>query len=73
VAHLLAQIWQIHPNIPSPAALAAAASTGGGSALPAPHPPRVEYLATLKRHSGTVNCVRYCPRGELLATTGDGA
>jgi hypothetical protein len=64
------QIWLVHPNIPSPAALAAAV-TGSGPA-PTPNPPRVEYRATLKRHSGVVNCVRFCPKGELLATTGDG-
>lgn len=62
------QIWLVHPNIPSPAALAAAAQGGGPVAK---HPPRVEYRATLKRHSGVVNCVRFCPKGELLATTGD--
>ncbi|UZJ56853.1 hypothetical protein CBS101457_006173 [Exobasidium rhododendri] len=64
-----ARIWLVHPNIPSPAAIAASV-TGSGPA-PTPNPPRVEYRATLKRHSGVVNCVRFCPKGELLATTGD--
>ncbi|KAK0521930.1 Chromatin assembly factor 1 subunit [Tilletia horrida] len=66
-----ARIWMVHPNMPSPAAMAAAASTTDPSMLPAPHPPRVEYLATLSRHTGVVNVVRFCPRGELLATAGD--
>ncbi|CAD6896157.1 unnamed protein product [Tilletia controversa] len=66
-----ARIWMVHPNMPSPAAMAAAAGTADPSLLPAPHPPRVEYLATLSRHTGVVNVVRFCPRGELLATAGD--
>ncbi|PWN47142.1 WD40 repeat-like protein [Violaceomyces palustris] len=65
-----ARLWMVHPNIPSPAAIASAAATSG-SAPVTPHPPRVEYLATLSRHSGVVNVVRFCPRGELLATAGD--
>ncbi|SPO32307.1 related to CAC2 - component of the chromatin assembly complex [Ustilago trichophora] len=65
-----ARIWMVHPNIPSPAAMASAAAVSGSS-LVAPHPPRVEYLATLQRHSGVVNVVRFCPKGELLATAGD--
>lgn len=63
----------VHPNIPSPAALASAAAASGSASLPAPHPPRVEFLATLSRHTGVVNAVRFCPKGELLATAGDGA
>ncbi|KAE8226502.1 hypothetical protein CF319_g906 [Tilletia indica] len=66
-----ARIWMVHPNMPSPAAMAAAAGTADPSLLPAPHAPRVEYLATLSRHTGVVNVVRFCPRGELLATAGD--
>lgn len=65
-----ARIWMVHPNIPSPAAMASAAAVSGSTAV-APHPPRVEYLATLQRHSGVVNVVRFCPKGELLATAGD--
>ncbi|PWN87604.1 WD40 repeat-like protein [Acaromyces ingoldii] len=64
-----ARIWLVHPNIPSPAALAAAAN--GPGPAPSPNPPRVEYRATLRRHSGVVNCARFSPNGELLATTGD--
>ncbi|KAJ1586544.1 hypothetical protein NDA11_001992 [Ustilago hordei] len=65
-----ARIWMVHPNIPSPAAMASAAAVSGSTVV-APHPPRVEYLATLQRHSGVVNVVRFCPKGELLATAGD--
>ncbi|KAK5171791.1 Chromatin assembly factor 1 subunit [Saxophila tyrrhenica] len=32
---------------------------------------KVTYLSTLKRHTQAVNVVRWCPRGELLATAGD--
>lgn len=63
-----ARIWMVHPNIPSPAALAAAAQVSGTVSK---HPPRVEYRATLRRHSGVVNCVRFSPKEDLLATTGD--
>ncbi|CDW99582.1 hypothetical protein [Sporisorium scitamineum] len=65
-----ARIWMVHPNIPSPAAMASAAAVSGSTVV-APHAPRVEYLATLQRHSGVVNVVRFCPKGELLATAGD--
>lgn len=60
------RIWRIHPNIPSPAALAAASST-----TTAVHPPRAEYAATLARHTGVVNVVRFSPHGDLLASAGD--
>ncbi|GAA5902642.1 Cac2p [Sporobolomyces salmoneus] len=33
--------------------------------------PKVEYLATLSQHTGVVNCVRFCPHGETLASAGD--
>ncbi|GAA5957764.1 hypothetical protein JCM3765_003758 [Sporobolomyces pararoseus] len=33
--------------------------------------PKVEYLATLSQHTGVVNCVRFCPKGETLASAGD--
>lgn len=62
----LTQIWTIHPNIPSPAALAAA----GASGTPV-HPPRAEYAATLSRHTGVVNVVRFSPAGDVLASAGD--
>ena len=59
------RMWMIHPNIPSPAALAAASSDT------TPHPPRTEYLATLARHTGVVNVVRFSPFGDMLASAGD--
>lgn len=49
-----------------------AGAASAGMAAPAPHPPRVEYLATLTRHSGVVNCVRFSPSGDTLASAGDG-
>ncbi|KAI8807872.1 WD repeat protein Cac2 [Cladochytrium replicatum] len=33
--------------------------------------PSVEFLSTLIRHSGAVNCVRWAPTGKVLATAGD--
>ncbi|CAO1628321.1 unnamed protein product [Sympodiomycopsis kandeliae] len=62
------RIWLVKPSIPSPAAMA---SVPQGMPTPTPHPPRVEYLATLSRHSGVVNCVRFSPSGDLLASAGD--
>ncbi|KAJ2903456.1 WD40 repeat-like-containing domain protein [Zalerion maritima] len=32
---------------------------------------RVEYLSTLAKHTQAVNVVRWCPKGELLASAGD--
>lgn len=61
------RMWMVHPNIPSPAAVAAATKDSK------PHPPRTEYLATLSRHTGVVNVVRFSPAGEVLASAGDGA
>ncbi|KAJ6552259.1 WD40-repeat-containing domain protein [Mycena vulgaris] len=37
----------------------------------ADRPARVEYLATLSRHSAAVNVVRWSPNGELIASAGD--
>ncbi|KAJ7595006.1 WD40 repeat-like protein [Mycena floridula] len=62
------RIWMVYPNI-RPAN--AEASMASSSSLPAPHPPRVEYLATLSRHSAAVNVVRWSPNGELVASAGD--
>ncbi|KAH7883036.1 WD40-repeat-containing domain protein [Phlebopus sp. FC_14] len=58
------RIWMVHPNI-LPATLAEAA----GAAVP--RSPRIEYLATLSRHSAAVNVARFCPNGELIASAGD--
>lgn len=46
----------VHPNI-LPSSLAQSAE---GTA---PRPARVEYLATLSRHSAAVNVVRFSPNG----------
>jgi chromatin assembly factor 1 subunit B len=32
---------------------------------------KVTYLSTLKKHTQAVNVVRWCPKGELLASAGD--
>ncbi|KAG9038502.1 hypothetical protein FS837_001243, partial [Tulasnella sp. UAMH 9824] len=64
------RIWMVYPNILPPSVAAAAASTSGGT-KPTPHPPRVEYLATLVKHAGAVNVVRFSPSGEYLASAGD--
>ena len=52
----------VHPHI-LPPSIAGNASSSTGPA--APHPPRVEYLATLMRHSAPVNVVRFSPSGEF--------
>ncbi|KAM6501228.1 chromatin assembly complex protein [Amanita muscaria] len=61
------RLWMVHPHI-RPAALAEedASSVPGG-----PRPPRVEYLATLSRHSAAVNVVRWSPNGDFIASAGD--
>jgi chromatin assembly factor 1 subunit B len=46
----------VHPNI-LPSSLAEGADGA------APRPARVEYLATLSRHSAAVNVVRFSPNG----------
>ncbi|KAG5351847.1 hypothetical protein C0989_004737 [Termitomyces sp. Mn162] len=59
------RIWMVHPNI-RPSTLVEDEDTANG-----PRPPRVEYLATLSRHSAAVNVVRFSPTGELIASAGD--
>jgi chromatin assembly factor 1 subunit B len=57
----------VHPNIMPLDNLSASTSTSGATAdLPAPRQPRVEYLATLSRHSAAVNVVRFSPNGMQL-------
>jgi chromatin assembly factor 1 subunit B len=49
----------VHPNIrPSTLVDPESEPTPNG-----PRPPRVEYLATLSRHSAAVNVVRFSPNG----------
>ncbi len=50
------EIWMVYPNIRPVGPLSA-------SAAAPPRPPRVEYLATLSRHSAAVNVVRWSPNG----------
>lgn len=59
----------VHPNIPTASLSAHAAITGQELA---PHPPRVEYLTTLSKHTAAVNVVRFSPNGHTLASAGDG-
>jgi len=51
----------VYPNI-TPQSLVEAASSDAANP-PVPRPPRVEYLATLSRHSAPVNVVRFSPNG----------
>ncbi|KAJ7672365.1 WD40 repeat-like protein [Mycena polygramma] len=60
------RVWMVHPNI-RPRELEADAAAAGEK----PRPARVEYLATLSRHSAAVNVVRFSPNGELIASAGD--
>ncbi|GAA5903071.1 hypothetical protein JCM8208_000444 [Rhodotorula glutinis] len=57
------------PTTPAPAPSASSSSAPHGT-KPAPEP-KVEYLATLSQHTGVVNCVRFAPFGEMLASAGD--
>jgi chromatin assembly factor 1 subunit B len=50
----------VHPHIRPPALLAEAVAAAAANAA---RPPRVEYLATLSRHSAAVNVVRFSPNG----------
>ena len=56
----------IYPNIMPASVLAENAAAGGSDATNPFRPPRVEYLATLSRHSAAVNVVRFSPNGECL-------
>ncbi|WWC92359.1 uncharacterized protein L201_007316 [Kwoniella dendrophila CBS 6074] len=62
------RLWMIHPNIPSISTLQHTALTGQEIT---PHPPRVEYLTTLSKHTAAVNVVRFSPNGQTLASAGD--
>ncbi len=50
----------VYPNIRPPTLLTEADSA---TAANVPRPPRVEYLATLSRHSAAVNVVHFSPNG----------
>ena len=49
----------VHPHIIPPVIV-------DEDATVAPRQPRVEYLATLSRHSAAVNVVRFSPNGRSL-------
>jgi len=51
----------VHPNLRPPTL-----AKESDSAANAPRPPRVEYLATLSRHSAAVNVVRFSPNGKSV-------
>ena len=51
----------VHPHIRPPNII-------GEDVTAAPRQPRVEYLATLSRHSAAVNVVRFSPNGRSLMT-----
>ena len=51
----------VYPNITPPSLVEA--SLNDPVNPPVPRPPRVEYLATLSRHSAPVNVVRFSPNG----------
>ncbi|KAI5451571.1 Chromatin assembly factor 1 subunit [Naganishia albida] len=57
------RIWMVYPNVMTHVAPNAQPIT--------PHPPRIVYLSTLKRHTAAVNVVRWSPNGQILASAGD--
>ncbi|GBE83335.1 hypothetical protein SCP_0503830 [Sparassis crispa] len=65
------RLWMVHPNIMPQSVLEGASTSAATSNTPTLRPPRVEYLATLSRHSAAVNVVRFSPNGELIASAGD--
>ncbi|KAJ7178261.1 WD40-repeat-containing domain protein [Mycena filopes] len=60
------RVWMVYPNI-----RASTTASSVGDEKEKPRPARVEYLATLSRHSAAVNVVRFSPNGELIASAGD--
>lgn len=53
------QVWMVHPNIRPSTIIDPESEPMTNS----PRSPRVEYLATLSRHSAAVNVVRFSPSG----------
>ncbi|GAA94946.1 uncharacterized protein L969DRAFT_53259 [Mixia osmundae IAM 14324] len=64
------RIWLVHPE-PRPAPGEAPAATGSSQTGAGIGSPRVEYLATLTKHTAVVNIVRFSPKGDMLASAGD--
>jgi chromatin assembly factor 1 subunit B len=60
---VVVQIWLVHPNITPETG---SASDHNSTTAPIQRPPRVEYLATLSRHSAAVNVARFSPNGTYL-------
>ncbi|GAA6033923.1 hypothetical protein JCM8097_000409 [Rhodosporidiobolus ruineniae] len=72
------RLWLVQPRPPPSATPALPPAASSSSKRPAPSTasqanpdPSVEYLATLTQHTATVNCVRFAPQGETLASAGD--